>query len=419
MARRWTRVTLAAMCAVVGLSVISGIPIVNADPTEPVESESPVEATTSTTPDPVESPSSAAPVEPTTPATTSPSAKPTSVTPTATVEVTGGASAELGSVSMSEIRKKLDELEAQQRELAAKKSASAEKLTAAQNSLSTTRTQISAQREDMAKLEAQLTQIALQQYQDRGLNSTAVIMTSNSTDDFLNYLAAMQQVSDTTNTLFTALQIEQGTLAELERGEKVALDTIKEEQKEIAKLEMEARQKIAETSSLLNSMSGMATVRVGSSLGGYNAVGRGVSDPWKIVPNPSSSLISPLARFVVTSPYGMRVHPISGSWSFHDGYDMAASCGTPVLSPANGYVIDYYWAGGYGNRLVIDHGIVNGRHVVTSHNHLSAGVAKPGTTVVQGQVVALVGTTGASTGCHDHYMIWLNGEIVDPAPYTK
>jgi len=89
---------------------------------------------------------------------------------------------------------------------------------------------------------------------------------------------------------------------------------------------------------------------------------------------------------------------------------------TPL--PANGYVMDYYWAGSYGNRLVIDHGIIYGRHVVTSFNHLSAGLVGPGASVSQGDSIALVGTTGDSTGCHLHYMIWMDGQNVDPTPYA-
>jgi murein DD-endopeptidase MepM/ murein hydrolase activator NlpD len=265
----------------------------------------------------------------------------------------------------------------------------------------------------MAHLENQLAQIALQQYQDRGMNSTMVMMASDNSQEFIDYLAMMQQVTDTANTLYASLQIEQATLTELEKGEKAAVDVIKKEQSEIAALEDAARSKVAQTSSLLGTMSGMGSARVSS-----GNIGRGTGDPWKNVPNPSASLRSPMNKYTITSPFGMRVHPMSGSWSFHDGIDLASSCGTAIVSPANGYVIDYYWGGGYGNRIVIDHGIIGGRRVITSHNHLSSGIAKPGTTVVQGQVIATVGSTGSSTGCHDHYMIWMNGEVIDPAPYV-
>jgi len=322
--------------------------------------------------------------------------------------------------SIADVRTQLDNLEQQQQDLAAQKVASQEKMKAAQSQLSTTQTQIADQKAQMSQLESQLSQIALQQYQDRGLNSTMMIMTSNSSDDLLGYFTAMQQVTDTANTLLAELQIEKGTLADLERSEQAAIDTITAEQATLDSLEKDARAQIAKTSNLLNSMTvAAASMSLSSSLGGVNSVGAGVADPTNAVPNPSPSLARPLDSFLVTSPYGMRVHPLTGAYAFHDGLDMAVSCGTPIVAPANGLVTDYYWAGSYGNRLVVDNGIINGHHIVTSYNHLSAGVAKPGTAVIQGQVIALVGTTGASTGCHLHYMIWSDGEIIDPTPYTK
>jgi len=315
-------------------------------------------------------------------------------------------------------RQQLADLEQQQQDLAAQKLASEEKLKTAQSQLATTRSQIAEQKEQLARLQSQLSQIALQQYQDRGLNTTAIIMTSSSSDDLLGYITAMQQVTDTANTLFTSLQIEQGTLADLERSEEAAVTIIANEKANLETLEKDARAKVAKASALLSSMTAAAAAKNGS-LAGVNAVGAGVSDPNTTVPNPSPRLVSPLDSYTVTSAYGMRVHPISGSYLFHDGLDMGSSCGTPVLAPGNGFVIDYYWGGGYGNRLVVDNGIIGGHHIVTSYNHLASGVAQPGTSVGQGQVIALVGSTGDSTGCHLHFMVWSDGEIVDPTPYIK
>jgi len=315
-------------------------------------------------------------------------------------------------------RQQLDDLEAQQQDLAAQKAASQEKLTAAQNQLTTTQAQIADQKQQMAGLQDQISQIALQQYQDRGLNTTAMIFTSNSTDDLLGYITAMQQVTDTANTLFASLQIEQGTLADLERSEAAAVDSISTEQANLDSLERNVRAQVAKAAALLNSMTAAAAAK-SSSLSGLNANGAGVADPSAAVPDPSPRLVSPLDKYTVTSPFGMRIHPITGAYSFHDGLDMGASCGTPVTAPANGFVIDYNWGGGYGNRLFVDNGIIGGHHIVTSYNHLSADVAKPGTSVVQGQAIALVGSTGDSTGCHLHFMVWSDGELLDPVPFIK
>jgi len=354
MTRRWTRVALVAMCAILGSSFVYQGPSAIAEPA------------------------------------------------TNTVDA----------------RQQLDELEQQQQDLAAQKAASQEKLAAAQNQLTTTRTQITEQKKQMEGLQAQISQIALQQYQDRGLNTTAMIMTSNSSDDLLNYITAMQQVTDTANTLFASLQIEQGTLEDLERSEEAAVAAISEEQANLDSLEKDVRAKVAKASALLNSMIATAAAQSGS-LAGINAQGAGVADPRAAVPNPSPRLVSPLDNYSVSSPFGMRIHPIDGTYTFHDGLDMSSSCGTPVTAPANGFVIDYNWGGGYGNRLVLDNGIIGGHHIVTSYNHLSAGVAKPGASVIQGQVIALVGSTGASTGCHLHFMVWSDGELLDPASFIR
>ena len=321
-------------------------------------------------------------------------------------------------MSIDQVRQQLDDLEQQQQDLAAQKFASQEKLQAAQSQLQSTQAQIAAQKQTLGVLQAQISQIALQQFQDRGLNTTALIMTSSSTSDLLNYISAVQQVTDTTNTLFTTMQLQQGALADLQRSEQMAIDTISAEQANLDSLDQAATAKVTQTSNLLNSMTAAAKATSGGAATGINAVGNGVADPNDVVPNPSPSLVSPLTSYTITDNYGMRVHPIWGTYSFHDGLDMAASCGTTILAPANGYVMDYYWAGGYGNRFVVDHGIINGQHVVTSFNHLSSGVAKTGDEVTQGQAIALVGSTGDSTGCHLHYMIWIDGQMVDPKPFV-
>jgi murein DD-endopeptidase MepM/ murein hydrolase activator NlpD len=134
-------------------------------------------------------------------------------------------------------------------------------------------------------------------------------------------------------------------------------------------------------------------------------------------PSSSSGLIKPIPGGAITSPYGMRLHPILHIWKLHDGTDFGAGCGTPVHAAASGTVTEEYYNGGYGNRLFIDHGNVGGRFMTTSYNHLSGYAVRVGQHVTQGQVIAYVGTTGYSTGCHLHFMLWVNGTMVNPANY--
>ncbi|MET3141877.1 UNVERIFIED_ORG: murein DD-endopeptidase MepM/ murein hydrolase activator NlpD [Arthrobacter sp. UYEF10] len=127
----------------------------------------------------------------------------------------------------------------------------------------------------------------------------------------------------------------------------------------------------------------------------------------------AGSLGSPLAQLATVSPFGFRVSPITGgSGDFHRGQDFAAQCGTSVLAAASGTVTFVGWHQyGGGNRVVVDHG--NG--LETTYNHLSSANVKMGQTVSRGDVVALSGTTGASTGCHLHFEVQVNGEVVDPS----
>jgi murein DD-endopeptidase MepM/ murein hydrolase activator NlpD len=128
----------------------------------------------------------------------------------------------------------------------------------------------------------------------------------------------------------------------------------------------------------------------------------------------SAGLIRPLAEAVITSPFGYRTNPITGSSELHDGTDFGAACGTPIRAAAAGIITQQYDGGGYGNRVFVDHGSADGSQFVTSYNHLSAFALSVGATVAQGDVIGYVGTTGLSTGCHLHFMVWANGALVDP-----
>ena len=126
-----------------------------------------------------------------------------------------------------------------------------------------------------------------------------------------------------------------------------------------------------------------------------------------------SGLSRPVNGYI-TSPYGMRFHPILHRWKLHDGTDFGAGCGTPIHAAAAGKVIRRYYNGGYGNRIFVSHGRIDGKSIVTSYNHLSRYSAHVGERVSRGEVIGYVGTTGYSTGCHLHFMVYQNGDTVNP-----
>jgi murein DD-endopeptidase MepM/ murein hydrolase activator NlpD len=130
-------------------------------------------------------------------------------------------------------------------------------------------------------------------------------------------------------------------------------------------------------------------------------------------PGPSSGFLSYPVAGPVTSGFGLRYHPILHIWRLHSGIDFGVGCGTPVHAAANGTIISAGWAGGYGNRVVIDHGYVRGGDLATTYNHLTSIVASGA--VSRGQLIAYSGTTGLSTGCHLHFETLVNGSYVNPA----
>ncbi len=125
----------------------------------------------------------------------------------------------------------------------------------------------------------------------------------------------------------------------------------------------------------------------------------------------------PVMNTYITSPYGMRMHPILHVWKLHDGTDFHADCGTPVYAAASGRVLSEYYNVGYGNRIILDHGFVRGVSLQTSYNHLTSFVARTGQSVHRGELIAYSGTTGYSTACHLHFMVYVNGYTVNPVSW--
>lgn len=124
-----------------------------------------------------------------------------------------------------------------------------------------------------------------------------------------------------------------------------------------------------------------------------------------------SSLISATCWAApITSPFGWRVHPITGKWSFHSGTDIGYSYGDPVNAMLPGKVVYAAPWGGYGNCVILEH--AGGDH--TLYGHMSAIQCWYGEEVAKGQQLGLVGATGNATGPHLHLEWWHNGVYTDP-----
>jgi murein DD-endopeptidase MepM/ murein hydrolase activator NlpD len=125
--------------------------------------------------------------------------------------------------------------------------------------------------------------------------------------------------------------------------------------------------------------------------------------------------LHPVRNARISSHYGPRSDPFGKGRTFHGGIDFAGPLGTPIQSAAAGMVVEAQYQGGYGNVVKIDHG--NGHTTVYAHNHKL--LVRSGQMVMAGQSIALLGSTGRSTGPHLHFEVRVGGLRVDPRPFLR
>ncbi len=124
--------------------------------------------------------------------------------------------------------------------------------------------------------------------------------------------------------------------------------------------------------------------------------------------------IAPCRYIRISSPFGMRLHPIHNTWMMHNGVDLAAPKGRTVSATRAGVVITAEWSDAYGFYVVIDHG----DGFQSLYAHMTHYVVSVGETVSQGEKIGEVGSTGYSTGPHLHFEIHYNGTPVNPCEYA-
>ncbi|HET8745142.1 MAG TPA: M23 family metallopeptidase [Ramlibacter sp.] len=124
---------------------------------------------------------------------------------------------------------------------------------------------------------------------------------------------------------------------------------------------------------------------------------------------------APLPGHGVGSPFGWRIDPFTGHKALHTGLDFLGEAGTPILAAAGGVVVTASLHPAYGNMVEVDHG--NG--LVTRYAHASKLIVKKGDLVKRGQRLALVGTTGRSTGPHLHFEVLVQGVHQDPRRFLN
>ncbi|MEH3103579.1 MAG: M23 family metallopeptidase [Sphingomonas phyllosphaerae] len=123
--------------------------------------------------------------------------------------------------------------------------------------------------------------------------------------------------------------------------------------------------------------------------------------------------VQPVQKLQFTSNFGIRSDPFRGTAAMHAGVDIPGPTGTPIYATADGIISHAGRQGGYGNMVEINHG----KGIATRYGHLSKIIVADNTRVKRGQLIALMGSTGRSTGPHLHYEVRIDGHAVNPVPF--
>lgn len=205
-----------------------------------------------------------------------------------------------------------------------------------------------------------------------------------------------KQLSEKNETLKTAKKMQEKTLIALENAK-----TIKNSYAaELTEEELNTQKQIEEYNSKLDSIDAQMAILAM------------VDDNSEYI---GGEFLWPIPGYTtITSPFGMRFHPILHYYRSHNGIDIGAITGAPVIAANSGTVITASYVGSYGNVVMIDHG----GGIVSNYAHGSKILVKVGQVVERGEVIMEAGSTGLSTGPHLHFEIKVNGTFVNPLPYV-
>jgi murein DD-endopeptidase MepM/ murein hydrolase activator NlpD len=301
---------------------------------------------------------------------------------------------------------------------------------------------------EVADQQAELGRIARQAYQGAGqFSEMSALLEAQSPADFTERLMALETLASSQRTVLDDLQVVQEShdtrTADLEQVRDVMAAADERAQAALAAVRtLEARARAAEEAVgrlVAQREAALAAARAAQAADDAAAdrretessilqaelaaqaraqAGPGGNRDGSTVPAQPGTLTPPVpGRY--SSPFGMRVHPITGVYKLHTGQDIAVACGTPVLAARAGVVTDAGWHSAYGWRTVISHGAVDGVLLTTTYNHQQGLGIEIGQQVITGEVIGSVGSTGYSTGCHLHFELYVNASLVDPVPWLR
>lgn len=293
------------------------------------------------------------------------------------------------------------------------------KLAATQEHITETEKDIEVKEKEVAERTQVLEERLCQIYKQGDVSFLEVFFQSTSISDFLTRFEFLKMIAENDTALLAELEAEREQLEEIKAGlekKKLELASLKEkneQKKQQLQIASAHRQNLVKQieqekeayEQMLKDLEEQSKKITAQLLAMQSSSGEGPG--WFQWPTPG--------YYRITSPYGMRVHPITKVKSFHQGVDIAAPYGHDVVAGADGKVLSTSYQGAYGNTIIVDHG----GGVAVLYPHLSKYLVKPGDIVRRNQVIGKVGTSGWSTGPHIHFEVRINGEHVNPMPYLR
>jgi len=290
-----------------------------------------------------------------------------------------------------------------------------------QNSIKTTQKQVAQQQKDLDKQTKMLADRLVIIYEQGESTYLEVLLGSNDIRDFITRFEMLSTIVSQDKDLIEVINVKKqdldNKLADLEvqqRELQVAQDS-----KEIKKLQLagqlDSKKKILSSVQSEKEAYAQAVAELEQASAEAQAIILRLQgkNPGSAMGTGKFTWPTPGYR-TITSPYGMRYHPILKTNKLHTGEDVGAPMGATIVAADAGSVIFAGWLGAYGNAIIIDHG--NG--LSTLYGHQSRLLVSQGQNVTKGQTIGKVGSTGWSTGAHLHFEVRKNGSPVNPSAYV-
>ncbi len=261
----------------------------------------------------------------------------------------------------------------------------------------------------------------VQMYKNGKTGYMELVFSSNNLSELLNRSQYVKVISDYDNEVLDAYKVQEQIVYEKTlqlAEEEAALATLHAQQVAMTKgLETKKQQKDAYITSLTAEMNSLEAL-----IASKEEESKKVQEEIKKLTQSSTLTYAggafawPVPNYYrVSSDYYERINPVTGNWEFHNGIDIPAAYGSPVVAAADGKVIFAGPRGTFGNTVIIDHG----SGLTTLYAHHSAVTVSTGMMVRKGDQIAKIGSTGRSTGNHTHFEVAINGDRVTPWNYIK